>query len=227
MERRRFTKPRNVSRSLTLFIKYSHRVTSLSKLWEVLIKTTTNLDPRMQVGTASTNVHLTREPAAERAFFFLSGIMVGVPVALFFESVSHLYFTALGVATIVAPLVEEFAKADPLFFRYERSGKSLMRFGLLSGLGFGIAEFIVYVSGGAPFILRLPAIAFHAAGTSIVGYGISKHKTLRYYSLAVLLHFLNNLFAALGLLWFLGGIGATLAAYYLAWRFYRQTSKQD
>jgi hypothetical protein len=178
----------------------------------------------MQVGPASTDVPFRRESAAERAFFFLSGIMVGVPVALFFESVSHLYFTALGVATIVAPLVEEFAKADPLFFRYERSGKSLMRFGLLSGFGFGIAEFLVYVYGGAPFLLRLPAIAFHAAGASIVGYGIFKRKTLRYYSLAVLLHFLNNFFAGLGWVWFVGGIGATLASYYLAWRFYRQTS---
>jgi hypothetical protein len=186
-----------------------------------------DLSAATRVGTSSTDVPFRRESAAERAFFFLSGIMVGVPVALFFESVSHLYFTALGVATIVAPIVEEFAKADPLFFRYERSGKSLMRFGLFSGFGFGIAEFFVYVSGGAPFTLRLPAIAFHAAGTSIVGYGVSKHKTLRYYSLAVLLHFLNNLFAALGLLWFVGGIGATLASYYLAWRFYRQTSKRD
>jgi RsiW-degrading membrane proteinase PrsW (M82 family) len=181
----------------------------------------------MQVGVASTDVRLRRESAAERAFFFLSGIVVGVPVVLFFESVFHLYFTSLGVATIVAPIVEEFAKADPLFFRYGRSGRTLMHFGLLSGLGFGIAEFFVYVSGGAPFILRLPAIAFHAAGTSIVGYGVSRHRTLRYYSLAVLLHFLNNLFASLGLLWFVGGIGATIASYYLAWRFYRQTSKQD
>jgi hypothetical protein len=52
-----------------------------------------------------------KEGSKERAFFFLSGIVVGVPVALFFESVSSLYFTSIGVATIVTLLIEEFAKA--------------------------------------------------------------------------------------------------------------------
>jgi RsiW-degrading membrane proteinase PrsW (M82 family) len=167
---------------------------------------------------------LAKTSSGEKLFFFLSGIAVGVPVALFFESVSHLYFTTLGVATVVAPFVEEFAKADPLFYRYERTGRSLMLLGMLSGLGFGIAEFLVYVIGGVPFLLRLPAIGFHAAGTSIIGYGVFKHSAFRYYLLAVGLHFLNNLFAGLGLLWMVGGLGATVAAYYLAWRFWRQSS---
>lgn len=100
-----------------------------------------------------------------------------------------------------------------------------MSLGFLSGLGFGIAEFLVYVYAGAPFLLRLPAIVFHAAGTSIVGYGVYQHRTTRYYLLSVALHFLNNFFAVLGWLWLVGGLGATLASYYLAWRFYRQVSK--
>jgi RsiW-degrading membrane proteinase PrsW (M82 family) len=166
-----------------------------------------------------------REGTKERAFFFLSGIVVGVPVALFFESISSLYFTSLGVATIIAPLIEEFAKADPLFFRYEKPAKSLMRLGLLSGLGFGLAEFVVYVNLGVPFLLRIPAIGFHAAGTAIIGYGIFRHKAVQYYFISVVLHFVNNFFAALGPLWLLGGIGATLASYYLAWRFYREAAK--
>lgn len=162
-----------------------------------------------------------REGNKERLFFFLSGIIVGVPVALFFESISAQYFTSLGMATIIAPLIEEFAKADPLFFRYERPARTLMRLGLLSGLGFGLAEFAVYVTLGAPFLLRMPAIGFHAAGTAIIGYGVSRQKTIQFYLLSVALHFLNNLFAGLGDLWFVG-IGATLASYYLAWRFYRK-----
>jgi RsiW-degrading membrane proteinase PrsW (M82 family) len=162
-----------------------------------------------------------RETLAERLFFFLSGILVGVPVALFFEGVSHLWFTSIGVATFVAPFVEEFAKADPLFFRYERTGRSLMFLGLLSGLGFGIAEFAVYVVSGVPFFLRLPAIAFHAAGTSIVGYGVYKRSAFRYYLLPVGLHFLNNLFASLGWLWLVGGVAATLVSYYLAYRYWK------
>jgi len=166
-----------------------------------------------------------QDSLGERLFFFLSGIIVGVPVALFFELVSHLWFTALGIGTIVAPIIEEFAKADPLFYRYHRTGRSLMRFGLLSGLGFGLAEAFIYIQAGTPFLLRVPAIAFHAAGTSIVAYGVYKHKVLKYYFLAVTLHFLNNFFAALGWLWLIGGLGATVASYYLAWKFYRQVSK--
>jgi RsiW-degrading membrane proteinase PrsW (M82 family) len=167
---------------------------------------------------------LAKTSFGEKLFFFISGIAVGAPVALFFESVSHLYFTTLGVATVVAPLVEEFAKADPLFYRYERTGRSLMLLGMLSGLGFGIAEFFVYVFSGVPFLVRLPAIGFHAAGTSIIGYGVFKRSALKYYFLAVGLHFLNNLFAGLGFLWIVGGLGATVAAYYLAWRFWRVSS---
>lgn len=165
-----------------------------------------------------------KEALGERLFFFLSGIVVGVPVALFFESISHQWFTHLGMATIVAPIVEEFAKADSLFYRHEKNAKSLVRFGLLSGLGFGIAEFFVYVYRGVPFLIRLPAIGFHAAGTSIVGYGVYRRKAVKYYFLAVALHFLNNFFGSLGWLWLIGGLGATIASYYLAYRFYRQAS---
>jgi hypothetical protein len=99
-----------------------------------------------------------------------------------------------------------------------------MRLGFLSGLGFGLAEFFVYLNLGVPFYLRLPAIGFHAAGTAIVGYGVSRQKTIRYYLLSVSLHFLNNLFASLGYLWLIGGLGATLASYYLAWRYWRTSS---
>lgn len=95
-----------------------------------------------------------------------------------------------------------------------------MRLGFLSGLGFGLTEFFVYLNLGVPFLLRLPAIGFHAAGTTIVGYGVSRRRTIRYYLLSVSLHFLNNFFAGLGFLWLIGGLGATLASYYLAWKFY-------
>ena len=162
----------------------------------------------------------------ERLFFFAAGIVIGVPNAIFFEAVFHLWFTILGVATFVAPFVEEFAKASTLFYRYERPGRILIMDGLVAGLGFGIAEFFVYVQAGVPFILRLPAIGFHAAGTAIVAYGIYKRRTLRYYLLAVGLHFINNFFAALGALWFIGGLAATVSAYCLAWRFYREASRE-
>jgi len=163
---------------------------------------------------------LAQDYFGEKLFFFVAGIVVGVPTAVFFEAVSHLWFTFFGVATIVAPFVEEFGKACTLFYRYERPGRILVRNGFLAGIGFGVAEFFVYVHAGVPFLLRLPAIGFHGAGTAIVAYGIYKRKTLKYYLLTVALHFTNNLFAALGLLWIIGGLGATVASYYLAWTFY-------
>lgn len=168
---------------------------------------------------------LEKDESSEKLFFLLSGIVVGVPVALFFESVFHLWFTTLGLVTVVAPLVEEFAKADPLFYRRERSGKSLMTLGALSGLGFGVAEFFAYVYKGVPVLFRLPAVAFHAAGTSIVAYGVYRRETLKYYLLAVVLHVVNNFFAGLGSLWLFGGLGATLASYYFAWTFYKRVQK--
>jgi len=163
----------------------------------------------------------------ERLFFFAAGILVGVPNAVLFEYVSHLWFTVFGIATFVAPFVEEFSKACTLFYRYERPGNILVRDGLLAGLGFGIAEFFFYVQAGVPFFLRLPAIGFHAAGTGIVAYGIYKRKTLKYYLLAVGLHLTNNLFAALGNLWLIGGVAATISAYSLAWRFYSRARKES
>jgi hypothetical protein len=168
-----------------------------------------------------------QDALGEKLFFFLSGIVIGVPTAVFFEVTFHLWFTGFGVVTIVAPLVEEFAKASTLFYRFERAGKALVRNGLLAGLGFGAAEFLVYVQNGVPFLVRLPAIGFHAAGTAIVAYGIYRRDTVKYYLLAVGLHFLNNFFAALGFLWFIGGLGATVASYYFAWKFYRLASRES
>jgi hypothetical protein len=167
------------------------------------------------------------EYLGEKLYFFISGIAIGVPTAIFFEVVFQNWFTVFGVATIVAPVVEEFAKASTLFYRFERAGKALVRNGFLAGLGFGVAEFFVYIERGVPFLLRLPAIGFHAAGAAIVAYGIYKRDTLKYYLLAVALHFLNNFFAALGLLWFIGGLGATFGSYFIAWRFYRRAARES
>lgn len=164
-----------------------------------------------------------------RLFFFISGLVVSVPITLFISRLADalclilpLSLALICSSSIVAPLVEEFAKAYPFFYRYEMPPKSLMTLGFLTGLGFGIAEFFLYVFlYGAPFFLRIHPIFFHAASTSIVTYGISHRSTLKFYALAVALHFLNNLFAGLGDLWFIGGVGATIAAYYLAYRYFK------
>ncbi len=166
----------------------------------------------------------------KKFFFFISGIVVSVPVTLFISRLGTyfcvllpLFIATICATSIVAPIVEEFAKAYPFFYRYEIPIKSLMTLGFLTGLGFGVSEFIVYVFvGQVPFFFRIHAIFFHAASTSIVTYGISHHSTLKFYFLAVFLHFLNNFFAALGYLWFIGGIGATIITYYLSYRLFRK-----
>ncbi len=168
---------------------------------------------------------------SKKLFFLFSGIIVSVPITLFISQLANYFclllplFIAIICATsIIAPLVEEFAKAYPFFYRYDVPSKSLMTLGFLTGLGFGIAEFFLYVFvQQVPFFLRIHPIFFHAASTSIVSYGIHRRSTLKFYFLAVLLHFLNNFFAALGYLWFIGGVGSTIITYYLSFRLFRKS----
>ncbi len=168
-----------------------------------------------------------------KLFFFISGIIASVPITLFISSLGSFFcvlmpllIASICATAIVAPLVEEFAKAYPFFYRYEIMPRSLMTLAFLTGLGFGIAEFFIYVFGyNVPFFFRIHPIFFHASSASIVAYGISQRSTLKFYSLAVILHFLNNFFATLGYLWLIGGIGATIMTYYLSYRFFRILKK--
>ena len=152
---------------------------------------------------------------SERMFFLISGIVMGVPVSLFFEFNASRLFNFVGIAILIAPLVEEFAKSNGLFFRHNEPSRHLMSVGFLAGLGFGLAEFFGYVAAGVPYIDRIPGVLFHAAGTSIVGYGVGKHVGWQFYLLAVSLHSLNNIFAvyAGGEFWILGGPTVLIASY--------------
>jgi RsiW-degrading membrane proteinase PrsW (M82 family) len=140
----------------------------------------------------------------ERLFFFSSGVVVSIPLAIFFErltfppsSIPQPYTSVLSIA-ILAPIIEEFGKAYPLFYRHGETKKSTMILGFLVGLSFGITEFLEYVLiiGVSP-ILRLPGIFFHAASTSIFAYGIANKKPATFYLVAVALHFSNNITALL------------------------------
>jgi RsiW-degrading membrane proteinase PrsW (M82 family) len=68
-----------------------------------------------------------------------------------------------------------------------------MKLGFLVGLGFGIIESLEYVILlHTPILIKLPDMFFHAANTSIVGYGIANKKPAVFYLVAVGLHFSNN-----------------------------------
>ncbi|MGA2310458.1 MAG: PrsW family glutamic-type intramembrane protease [Candidatus Bathyarchaeia archaeon] len=163
----------------------------------------------------------------EKLFFFSSGIIVSIPLASFFENLfaspfAPGYVPVLTIA-VLAPIIEEFGKAYPLFYRHGETKKSIMTLGFLVGLGFGIIEFLEYVLIlKVPFIFRLPGIFFHAASTSIVGYGIANKKPAVFYLIAVALHFSNNVAALFAPYEFLILIIFTLALYFW-WYLYQKT----
>src|SRR4030065_2090622 len=111
----------------------------------------------------------------EKLFFLFSGMVVSIPLTLFINNFSDYLlpifpsnYIVLVYVVLLAPLIEEFSKAYPLFYRHAETERSIFVLGFLVGLGFGIAEFIEdVVLFRAPILLRVPGIFFHAATTSI------------------------------------------------------------
>lgn len=156
---------------------------------------------------------------------------MSVPLTLFINTLSDYLLplsTSATLATIVsvvlfAPLIEEFSKAYPLFYRHAETERSIFTLGFLVGLGFGIAEFVEYiVLLSAPVVVRLPGILFHASLTSIIAYGIGRKRVLPFYALAVSLHLLTNLFSVLTPYSFLS-FGTIFLTYYLSFLLYSKT----
>jgi RsiW-degrading membrane proteinase PrsW (M82 family) len=163
----------------------------------------------------------------EKTFFFLSGLLVSVPFALFFSQF-YGFFPAVLSTVIFAPFIEELSKVFPLFYRHGETEKSIVTLGILVGLGFGITELVLYVSLlGAPFLARLPGVIFHASSAGITAYGIAKKNPLPFYLIAVGLHVANNFFAieTADVFGLLVELLVLVTAYYLAWRFYHQASE--
>jgi RsiW-degrading membrane proteinase PrsW (M82 family) len=170
----------------------------------------------------------------EKLFFFISGTLTSVPLTLFVGTftdqlcvVLPIFYASLCSIVILAPLVEEFAKAYPLFFRHGETERSIFTLGFLVGLGFGISEFLVYILAlDAPVLMRLPGILFHGTSTSITAYGIAKKRPVLFYLIAAFLHFINNLSALLDPFWYIGGLVAIAITYSLSWRLYHKTSER-
>jgi RsiW-degrading membrane proteinase PrsW (M82 family) len=181
-------------------------------------------------------ITLHRPDLREKLFFLISGIIISVPFTLYFGSFTNyfcevsaisIFYVTICTTAIFTPLIEEFAKAYPLFYRHGETERSIFTLGFLVGLGFGLSEFFVYVLAlGASIPIRLPGLFFHAASTSITAYGIATHRVVRFYLIAVILHFSNNISALFGPVWFVGGVGAVAIAYFLSWYLYRRTSER-
>ena len=132
-------------------------------------------------------IPLHRPSKKELAFFFASGILVSIPFASFFETLYPSQFSVALLIIVLAPFIEELAKVFPLFYRHGETERSIVTLGLLTGLGFGIAEFVEYVIiVGVPPAVRIPGIIFHASSATITAYGIAKKNPLPYYLLAVI-----------------------------------------
>lgn len=180
----------------------------------------------------SVSVH--RPSLQEKLFFLLSGILTSVPLTLFLGTFTDslcvvlpiLYAQICSIA-IFTPFVEEFAKAFPLFYRHGETTKSLFSLGFIVGIGFGFTEFLLYVFAlDQSIFVRLPAIFFHAASTSITAYGIGTNRPLIFYLIAVGLHFIINFVAFFPSLWIIIGPIALSITYFLSWYLYKQTSER-
>jgi RsiW-degrading membrane proteinase PrsW (M82 family) len=164
----------------------------------------------------------------ELIFFFASGMLVSIPFAIFFESLVPAELPAALLVVVLAPFVEELAKVFPLFYRHGETERSLVTLGLLTGLGFGAAEFIEYVFlTGAPVIGSIPHLIFHASSATITGYGIAKKNPLPYFLIAVSLHIANNFFVfSTNIIGIFVQVLVLVIVYLLAWYFYHKASKE-
>ncbi|NYB28058.1 MAG: PrsW family intramembrane metalloprotease [Methanobacteriaceae archaeon] len=168
----------------------------------------------------------------EKIFFLLSGIVVSIPITLFLSALGQSFYDFLPVIytevitiVLLAPFIEEFAKAYPLFYRYSLSERSLFILALLVGLGFGITEFFIYVFiYEVSFLIRLPGLFFHAASTSLVAFGIIRNQPIRYYFLAVFMHLAANLMAIFDQM--IPVMVVTFFTYFLSWIFYMKTTER-
>jgi RsiW-degrading membrane proteinase PrsW (M82 family) len=168
-------------------------------------------------------------------FFLLSGALVSIPLTLFAQQnlnpllvgLSTVDITLISI-TIFTPFIEEFSKVFPLIYRHGETQKSIFLLALFVGIGFGIVEFMTYyVTFGASVIVsRIPGLFFHPASTSIAAYGIATKKPLPYFLLAVLLHFLNNIFAVTGSFGLLASIIVTSISIILSWYLHTKTKEE-
>jgi hypothetical protein len=182
----------------------------------------------------SVTISIHRPKIQEKLFFLLSGVIVSIPLTSFIYAFPDLVLSLIPktlaatlVALLLAPLIEEFSKAYPLFYRHAETERSIFTLGFLVGTGFGIVELAEYVILlQVPILLRLPGVFFHASTTSIVAFGIAKKRPVLFYLTAVALHLSNNLLATFWPLYLIGGPAIIGLTYFLCWFLYQKTQER-
>lgn len=179
-------------------------------------------------------VQLHKPDAVEMLFFFLCGAITSVPLTLFiaqFASSFLVGFDALSAAlissSVFSPVIEEFSKAFPLFYRHGETERSIVNLALFVGMGFGIVELLTYVFVlRAPIIGRLPGLFFHPASTSITAYGIATKRPLPFYAIAVAFHFFNNLLVLTSPFPASGSIAIVAITVFTSWQLHNKTKEK-
>ncbi|UCF45312.1 MAG: PrsW family intramembrane metalloprotease, partial [Candidatus Bathyarchaeota archaeon] len=85
-------------------------------------------------------IHLHKPDASEMLFFFTWGVIISVPVTLFIYQYTDSLLIGLDPFTVVlvsraffAPLIEEFSKAYPFFYRHGETQRSIFDLAILVG----------------------------------------------------------------------------------------------
>lgn len=88
-------------------------------------------------------IQLHKPEADELLFFFFCGVVISVPLTLFIYQYTNSLLVGLDPFTIAlissaffAPVIEEFSKAYPLFYRHGETERSIFNLALLVGIGF-------------------------------------------------------------------------------------------
>jgi protease PrsW len=174
-----------------------------------------------------------REPYRRLISVFAIGATVSVGLAIFAEyflmrlldqNIERVYqvlgnnpnLGSLILACVIAPLVEEFAKALGVFRvrRFITEIEDGIVYGAAAGLGFAATENLLYEGSAlstygvnvfiASVVVRsLSSALLHASASSIFGLGIARSSLqgkgwMLYYLGAVLMHSIFNLFASFG-----------------------------
>lgn len=178
-------------------------------------------------------IPLHRPDKKEMLFFFICGIIISVPITLSIAQfldplISGLDTVSAALVSIVllAPLIEEFSKIFPIFYRHGETQRSIIQLAIMVGLGFGLAEFISYVSIGVAWYVRLPGLLFHPASTAISAYGIASKRPIPFFVLAVGFHFANNFLVLANPLPFSASIFVIGLTALTAWNLYRRTKEK-
>jgi len=175
-----------------------------------------------------------RPDKKEMVFFFSCGIIMSVPITLFFAQYAYQLVTggldslsaALVITTFLAPLIEEFSKIYPLYYRHGETQRSIIYLAIMVGLGFGIVEFISYVLIGVEWYFRLLGLLFHPASTAISAYGIASGKPIPFFMLAVGLHLANNFLAIGNPLPINTSVLIVVLTTFVAWSLYKKAQRK-